>query len=130
MLLEQRQTLLPATVTSLVNPLVHTNVSALGVPDFARWLQASYTARDEAMPPVELGRYPAGTLLDGEGTFLVLASGALVAEQVPNAGEGLAAAVASLRARAARAIAVDRPLPACLPVRRVDLGALAARRAS
>ena len=61
------------------------------------------------MPPVQLGQYPANTLLDGEGAFLVLTEGTLVAEQVPGAGEDLTAIVSSLRARAARAVTIDRP---------------------
>ena len=113
-MLRQAETLLPAVIASLSNPLVHLNARALGFPAFARWLHGTYAARNEAIPPVGLGRYAAGTLLDGEGAFLVLSEGALVAEQVPGAGEDLNAIVNSLRSRAARAITVDRPcLLAC-----------------
>ncbi len=106
--------LLPAMVAGLVNPLVHLNARALGLPAFARWLHGCYAARDHTLPAVQLGRYASGTVLDGEGAFLVLASGALVAEQVPHAGEDLGAIARSLRARADRAVAVDRPcLLAC-----------------
>ena len=113
-LLQQGETLVQAEVACLTDPLVYLNARALGSPTFARWLYACNAARDEAMPPVQLGRYEAGTLLDGEGSFLVLTPEALVAEQVPHAGENLDDIVGSLRARAAGAVVVDRPcLLAC-----------------
>ncbi len=101
-------------MASLTNPLVHLNARALGFPAFARWLHTSYAAREEAMPSVQLGCYPPGTLLDGEGSFLVLTPDALLAGQLPNAGEDFEAIVGSMRTRAAGAVAVDRPcLLAC-----------------
>jgi hypothetical protein len=97
--------ILPPRQISLANPLVHTNLAALGEPALARRVAANSLARDIVQPAVRLGRY----ILGGTVSPQVLLPDARFAGHPELPGEDISASLAATLARRHTAIDVAHP---------------------
>jgi len=98
-----------AALLELPNPLVHANFSAQCDRAQRRSLLSRNAPRRVQAPPVELVRYPPGTLVEGDRSYLVLAGDALVSEQIAPWFTDLPFDVARLRDYGMRAEHVAAP---------------------
>ena len=76
------ETLFGTEGVPLVNPLVHANYSKVCTAAQRRSLLSRNMPRTVQVPAVGLVRYPPGTLVDGDRSYLVLTDGAFVDEQM------------------------------------------------
>jgi len=74
--------LFPPVQLDLPNPLVHANFSAHCDAAARRSLLSRNLPRRADFPAVHLLRYPAGTLVNGDRSYLAVAGGSIVQEQV------------------------------------------------
>lgn len=98
-----------AALLDLPNPLVHANFSAQCDRAQRRSLLSRNMPRRVQAPPVDLVRYPPGTLVEGDRSYLVLADDALVGEQIAAWFTDLPVDFARLREYGTRAELIEAP---------------------
>jgi hypothetical protein len=76
------EVLFPPAEIELPNPLIHGNFSAAADRAWRRWWLVSNAARRARCTAVELIRYPAGTLIVGNRSYLAASGDTFVAEQI------------------------------------------------
>jgi hypothetical protein len=104
-----RNTLYPALLEAVANPLVYSNAHLCGQDWFARLRLESVLARDVAVGEVVLGRYPAGAVLLGLHTHWVLADGVLDENQIHPTYDRIAETIADLAQRITETRSINQP---------------------
>jgi hypothetical protein len=102
-----------AALIDLPNPLVYANYAAMGDAASRRSMLSRNAPLRAKVPPLNLVRYPAGTLVNGDRSYLTVAGEAIVGEQVAPWCADPAAEAAGMRASQA----VDVAAPCVLLAR-------------